>query len=274
MWAYQGSGFPACSSRSCSVMYPVYDLFLEISTEIAHTVCMKIGYDTDLFKFFAADEEVKELERYKFTASTETFTRQSGYGYGYGYGGTQIKDVLLIDWKDENGDWKRISKIDPYMIDSYYLKHDNAYYAERLAEAGLTPEHVTGVREAIEGEFARMRREHNREVAAERKKKNEAEAKAKGVSVEDLLFERKKKRMAKSVDKTTAEMKVQMKLNFEYSKELEKLETEIARCRRILESHEIHRLKLRNNPWNVTERVRKCINTLQGHIQQHEEEKK
>lgn len=225
-----------------------------------------ISFDTDTHQLFDNGNE-KELTNYKFIYS-EQMNHNSGWSWN--------RPVRLIEiFHKSNGSWRSLGKFKTHYFDSYYFSYEeSAAYTQQMISSGLPFEHIVGVRKELDKYYASLRRKRNKELAAERKKRDEAQAAALGISVEDLRFERKKKRVAKQVEATTEKMKKQMELNFKYMELIQKLEKELSRCRKVLETHEIHRLKLRNSPWNVNDTINRCIHTLQNHINLEEEEEK
>lgn len=223
-----------------------------------------IHFDTELFKFFEKGKSERELPNWKLCFDS-TLKKNSYW--------EQWVDEVELWHKEKGGAWKSFGKHPPVYFSKSWL-NDDKYTTEswKRWNQEMTPSLIRSLREEIEEVYNVQRRERNRKLAKARKQKDEALAKAKGVSVEDLVFERTSAKTAKHVEKVTEEGMKQLKLAFAYAKYLDDLQKEIDRCRAIIESPDIHRLKLRAGEEGLRVRVDKCIITMGNYFQQIPEE--
>lgn len=218
-----------------------------------------IHFDTELFKFFEKGKSERELPNWKLRFDS-TLKKNSYW--------EQWVDEVELWHKEKNGSWKSFGKQQPVYFSKSWLTGEN--WKRRNSE--MTPSLIRSLREEIEEVYNAQRRARNRKLATERKQRDEALAKAKGVTVEDIVFERTSSKAAKRVEKVTEEGMKQLKLAFAYAKYLDDLQKEIDRCRAIIESPDIHRLKLRAGEEGLRDRVDKCIITMGNYFQQIPEE--
>lgn len=220
-----------------------------------------LRFDTELFKFFKKGETEKTLPNWKLKFTT-TESRTGPYWARWN------EDIELFR-KEKDGSWTSYGKRSPTHFCKTWMEDDNWSAKDwKKWNSLMTPAVVRSLREEIEEVYEQQRRERNRELAKKRKAKDEALAKVKGVAVEDVVFERTSKRIVKSIEKGSEKNMQQVKLSFEYAKYLDQLEREAKRCRAILESPDIHRLKLRAGEEGLRVRVHKCIATMQNYFQQ------